>query len=609
MSYKEHAGTRPVFGDWARWIASFYRPFLHVVAILLVLTPIQAALQVLVPRLVGFTIDYQRNGAPSGDRFEQLLLDGGARFGLTPGASFAVAFFAIGLAGFMLYVYFQSWRAWMNVRLEWAFRQDAFNRITSKGPDFFNRFRTGDLVTRMTDDVALKLSWFACSGIFRLYEALLAITFIVIMMIGIDPMLTLWTAGPLPLLIVIFFRSASLLDRRYDKLQKHISRVNDLVESCFSGIRVVKAYVREENQRSKFGDVAQSRHRAEIKSVRATTVIDSLYHCIWQFGVVIVLVAGGYKVIHSDFSMGSLAAFIYYVVWLVFPMFDVGQYLVKSRQSAVSIGRLMEIGEMPSMVSDTGTRGVNGDFDGPIRFERVHFQFPGGERPVIDGVDMEIAAGKTVAVVGRVGAGKSWLVRMIPRLVDPTGGRITLGGNDLREYPLEELRKKIGYVPQDPVLFSDTVRENILFGRDEISELLLEWAIDVSQLRQDLEKFPKGVETPIGTRGMAISGGQKQRLALARALVGRPKVLILDDCTSALDASTEAALWEKMHEVMPGTTSILITHRPDTLQRADMIYVLGEGRVAERGRHPDLIARKGEYARIYHRFKLEAEIN
>ncbi len=609
MSYKENAGTRVAFGDWIRWIASFYRPYKGVVAALLILTPIQAALQVLVPRLVGFTIDYQKSGIPSGDSFEQLLLNAGARFDLSPGISFAAGFFVIGFAGFLLYVVFQSIRAWMNVRLEWAFRQDAFDRITSKGPDFFNRFRTGDLVTRMTDDVAMKLSWFACSGIFRLYEALLAITFIVIMMVGIDPMLTLWTAGPLPLLIVIFFRSSSLLDRRYDRLQKQISRVNDLVESCFSGIRVVKAYVREAGQRAKFDDVTESRRRAEIKSVRATTVIDSLYNCIWQFGVVIVLAAGGYNVIHNDFTLGSLAAFIYYVVWLVFPMFDVGQYLVKSRQSAVSIGRLMEIGDVLPMVSDKGTRHVNGHFDRSIRFEGVHFRFPGGERSVIDNVDMEIEAGKTIAVVGRVGAGKSWLVRMIPRLVDPTDGRITLGGSDLREFPLEALREKIGYVPQDPALFSDTVRENILFGRSDIPEALLEWAVDVSQLREDLETFPKGMETPIGTRGMSISGGQKQRLALARALVRRPKVLILDDCTSALDASTEAALWEKLHEVMPGITSILITHRPDTLQRADKIYVLDDGRVVERGNHRELIARKGDYARIYSRFELEAEVN
>lgn len=605
---QEEIARRIPFRRWAPWLASFYRPYKHVVAILLVFTPIQAALQVLVPRLVGFTIDYQRSGAPSGNRYEQMLLDAGARFGLAPGAAFAAAFFAIGLVGFLLYVYFQSWRAWMNLRLEWAFRQDSFDRITAKGPDFFNRFRTGDLVTRMTDDVAMKLSWFACSGIFRLYEALIGIAFIVIMMTGIDPALTLWTAGPLPLLIVIFFRSASMLDQRYDRLQKRISRVNDLVEACFSGIRVVKAYVREKSQREKFDEVAEERRRAEISSVRATTVIDSLYHYIWQFGVVIVLVAGGFKVVHSGLTLGSLAAFIYYTVWLVFPMFDVGQYLVKSRQSAVSIGRLMEIGDAPPMVRDTGAARANGGFDGDIRFERVRFAFPGGERPVIDGVDLEIGAGRTVAVVGRVGAGKSWLVNMIPRLVDPTGGRITLGGRDLREYPLEELRRNVGYVPQDPVLFSDTVRENILFGREEIPESLMEWAIDVSQLRDDLESFPKGAETAIGTHGMSISGGQKQRLALARALVGRPKVLILDDCTSALDASTEAALWEKMHEVMPGMTSILITHRPDTLRRADTICVLREGRVAERGRHDELIARKGEYARIYARYELEAEV-
>lgn len=597
-----------------KWLLGFYRDYPHVVAILLILTPVQAVFQVAGPRMIGFTIDYLKTAEVTDFWMARLFVRWGEALGFSPTTAFALGFIAIGIVSFSMYAYFQSWRAWMNLRLEWLVRQHAFDSITTKGPDFFNRFRTGDLVTRMTNDIEEKLSWFACSGIFRLYEALIAIIFIVVMMYSIDPWLTLFTAGPLPLLIVIFFRSQSLLDKRYDRLQTTISKVNDAMEACFSGIRVVKAYVREEAQQTKFEAASRDRREAEIKSVKSTTIIDSLYNYIWQFGVVVVLFAGGYRVLYSGLSMGEMATFIYYVVWLVFPMFDVGQFLVKSRQSAVSIGRILELEEMPAMVSDKNALSV--DAPKPVavgsqmglRYEEVSFTFSESSRSIVDNVSFEIAAGLTVALVGRVGSGKSWVANLIPRLVDPVSGRITLDGRDLRSYRLADLRAAVGYVPQEPVLFSDTIRNNILFGREDITEETLDWALSVSQFKSEIDAFPAGVETTIGTHGMSISGGQKQRLALARALVGKPRVLILDDCTSALDSHTETALWDRLHEVLPDVTAMLITHRPDTLQRVDNIFVLKEGRIVERGRHGELMALAGEYARIYRRFELEKAV-
>jgi len=591
--------------DKIKWFWRYYRGFPYVLFVLLALTPVQTLFQVSIPRMIEFTIDFLDTQVIPSDWLAVRLNSVGQRLSLSPEITFGLGFILLGLCSATLYSFVQSHRAWMNIKLEWLFRQDAFDNITHKGPDFFNRFRTGDLVTRMTDDVAEKLSWFACSGIFRLYEALLMVAFTITMMITIDPWLTLWAAGPLPVLIIIFFKTSSLLDRRYDHLQTRISKFNDILEACFSGIRVIKAYVREKAQKLKFENAAVDRRSAEISTIKTSGIIDSMYFYIWQLSILIILVAGGYMVMNADLSRGKLGSFIFYTVWLVFPMFDIGQFLVKSRQSAVSINRLEELEKVEPLVCDKGGRGGNGNIKGELTFDEVSFGFPGSERRILDRVSLQIKAGSTVALVGKVGSGKSWLINLIPRLVDPTGGSVKLDGYDLRRFRLEDLRRSIGYVPQEPVLFSDTVRNNILFGREYISDTILEWGIEVAQLKDEIATFPDGLETHIGTRGMSISGGQKQRLALARALVGKPRILILDDCTSALDSRTESALWERLHQVLPDMTSILITHRPDTLQRADIIYVLDSGAVAEAGTHDELMSNGGQYAKIYKRFQLE----
>lgn len=594
---------------YIKWFWRYYRHHKRVLVTLLTLSLFSSAMMVIQPLLLKNIFDLLQSGTTTttGLPFVSDWIEavGDGKIG-----NYVLMMLALAVVLLVSYIILVGHRAYLNIKLEWEFRQASFDGVTTKGPDFFNRFTTGDLVTRMTDDVAEKLSWFACSGIFRFYEALTLIAFSLLMMVSIHPMLTLWTVVPLPVLVIIYSKSSALLDRRFDFLQKKISKVNDAMEACFSGIRVVKAYVKEEDQKRIFGQAADKRRAAEISAVKAHTIIESLWMYIWQVGIVIVLMAGGYYVINSSLSIGEFVAFDSYIMFMIYPMFDVGNFLVKGLRAAVSIKRLVELENHPPMVDPAeGKRPIRpGDFTGKVEFDKVSFHFPGQDRDIVSDLSFTAEPGQRIALVGRIGSGKSWAVRMIPKLVNPTKGIIKLDGVNLRDYKLEDLRRQIGYVPQEPILFSDSIQNNIRFQREGITDEDINWAIEVSQFEKEIASFPQRLDTLIGVRGMSISGGQKQRLALARALVTRPKILILDDCTSALDSDTEAALWDRLYDVMPDLTCFIVSHRPATLEKSDHVIVLDDGKIAEAGTHIDLILKEGLYCKLYHRIMLEEAI-
>ncbi len=593
------------FGWWAKikWMAGFYARFPYVLFVLLFFTILHAVSMVVQPIIFRNVIDSLREGPGSLANYDDLVTRLLLEQGWTSAGDLTWVFLGFATLSFLIYLIVQNHRAWMNTRLEMEFRQEVFADITELSPRFYGKFNTGDLVTRLTDDVAEKLSWFACSGIFRFYEALLLVGFGIAVMLTLHVQLTLITIAPLPLLIVLYGFSSTRLDKRYDYLQSRISKLNDLMDACFSGIRVIKAYRQEAAQKERFAEVVEDRRCAEISAVRAQTVIESFYTYVPEFGIALALLAGGYMVIQGEITLGGFLAFDYFVMLLVFPMLDIGQFLVKGLQSAVSIDRLMELQSYRETKVKTGAKDIPADIRGEVKFDSVSLSLS-DERTVLDDVSFTIAAGQTVALVGKVGSGKSWTANLIPRLIDPDTGMVKIDDIPVTELQLDKLRGIIGFVSQEPALFSDTIENNILFGRENIAPDDIKWAIEVSQLKSELDRFPQGLQTGVGTRGLTISGGQKQRVAMARALVTKPRILILDDCTSALDARTEDQLWEALNSLPYATTNIVITHRTATLRAVDRILVFDNGRIVADGTHNQLMAEGALYADLYQHDKL-----
>jgi ATP-binding cassette subfamily B protein len=590
-----------------KWLIAGYSRFRWVLALLLIGSPIFALVVMTQPLVLKYVFDVIDKGSGTLPGPLKFLEETTTGYGLSPATGAAVILVAFAVAILLIYLVVQNARAIANQRLEWEYRQRAFNATTQMGPDFFNKFRTGDLVTRMTDDVAEKLSWFACSGIFRFYEAIWLVIFGIALMLTVNVKLTLFAVLPLPVLIVIFIKTSTLLDKRFETLQVKISNLSNAMESCFSGIRVVMAYNRQALWKGKFQKAIGERRNAEISAARAWAAIESLYTYLWQFGLVVVMIVGGYLAIKESLTIGEFVAFSNYIVMLIFPMFDIGQFLVKGRQSAVSIGRLMEIEEFPPMVRNGNHHDEKVDFR-EIRFDHVTFSFDGGARNVLNEVDFAVPKGATVALAGKVGSGKSTVINLLTRVADPTSGAIYLDDRPLRELPLDSYREIIGYVPQEPVMFSDTIEENIRFGDKAIDSERIDAMVRLAQLESQVIRFPQGLKTMIGARGMMISGGEKQRVAIARALARNPKILILDDCTSALDARTEEHLWDALHEVMPEMTCFVVTHRAKTLRIADEILLFDDGKVIDRGTHDELIENSIAYRELYSRSELQEQV-
>ncbi len=574
------------FRDNMAWLAKFYRPVRWRLARIAALSMIVASISASIPYIYIRIIDGIRESISYGFILKSIGV-----------------LLILGVANFFLSAFNASRRAGMNLYLEWQFRQAIFKKLIHMDQRFFEVYSTGDMVTRLTDDVGRKLSWFACSGIFRAWESSLRTIFCLTAMFLINPWLSLIALLPFPIQIITYVKSVRILDSRFLKLQQIISRVNETIEACFSGIKVVQAYCMETREMQRFADIAAQRAATEVRAEKANIFVHSLYGYFWQSTQVLVLLAGGWMVIKGILTIGEFVAFDYYIAFLVWPMFDIGGLLVGYRRAAVSIRRLREIDAKQPGITSPASPAIPAVSTGCIEFRDVTLNR--GGRDVLRSVSFRIHHERMIAVVGGIGSGKSSLLDVLCRSLDPDSGTVLIDGVDLRDWDLHALRRTIGYVSQEPLLFTDTIRNNIRFGRDEIEEEAIVRGAEIAQLSHEIRHFVKGIDTQIGLRGFTVSGGQKQRISIARALAGNPSILLLDDATSHLDAETENELWTQLYDVMPGIKTFLVSHRTSTLEKADRILVLKNGALVESGSHAELMDLDGEYVRIYSRRKME----
>jgi ATP-binding cassette subfamily B protein len=497
--------------------------------------------------------------------------------------------------------------------IEYDIRNDFFAKLERLPLGYFQAHRTGDLMSRATNDLnAVRMM----IGPAIMYSANTVLVFVValILMSTIDLRLTLIALIPLPFVSLSVKYFGSAIHKRFESIQAQLSDVSAVVQEALAGVRVVRAYRQEAHETARFRYSNEEYLRRNRVLIRLQGAFYPSMTFFLGLGSLLVLWLGSRDVIRGHITLGEFVAFNGYLVMLSWPMIAFGWVTNILQRGFASWGRMLEVLNQEPAISDAHVTaaGRAAALDGAIEIRDLVFVYPGTQRPVLDHVSVRIEPGQTVAFVGGTGSGKSTLISLLPRLHEPPPATVFIGGVDVREIPLDRLRAAIGFVPQEPFLFSDTIGENVAFGVPPADPAGhddgIRRAAAVARLDKDVDAFPRGYATTVGERGITLSGGQKQRTALARAVMVDPAILILDDALSAVDTYTEEEILSRLRGVMRQRTSIIVSHRVSTVRDADQIFVLENGRIAERGSHDTLVARGGLYAALYRKQLLEEEL-
>jgi ATP-binding cassette subfamily B protein len=514
----------------------------------------------------------------------------------------------IGLA--LLKGFFQYWMRVIIIGIsrdiEFDLRNDLFRHLVRLSQDFYARYRTGDIMARSTNDLnAVRMM--LGPGIMYWTETSITLLLSMAVMLHTDARLTLMSLLPAPFvsLAVVFF--GRRIHKRFEQIQKMFSEISSRVQENLAGVRVVRAYAQETAEMAQFERLNIEYVRANVGLARLQGVFMPLLQAFIGFTFLLVMWSGGRQLLAGRITLGSFVMFNTYMGMLIWPMIAFGWVVNLMQRGTASLNRINEIlHQVPSIARPAGQAPLASKHAAEVSFVDVTVEFSG--RGALRDLNLAIRPGETVAVVGHTGSGKTTLVNLIPRLFDPTAGTVQVGGIDVREYDPEELRREIGFVPQETFLFSASLAENIAWGVEEVTRERIAWAAEVAGLANDIESFPKGLDTMVGERGLTLSGGQKQRTAIARAILRNPRILILDDALSSVDTVTEEQILNELAGLMRGRTTILISHRVSTVKNANRIVVLSQGRVVEMGTHFELQQRGGYYAELHQKQLLEEEL-
>ncbi|BBL84892.1 ABC transporter ATP-binding protein [Thermus thermophilus] len=481
-------------------------------------------------------------------------------------------------------------------QVEYDLRRDLFHHFLTLDRDFYHKHRVGDLMNRLNTDLSAVREMVG-PGILMGSRLSFLVLLAFLSMYAVNARLAFYLTLILPGIFLAMRFLLRLIDRRYREAQEVFDRISTLAQEAFSGIRVVKGYALERRMVAWFQDLNRLYVEKSLALARVEGPLHALLGFLMGFAFLTVLWAGGAMVVRGELSVGELVQFNAYLAQLTWPILGLGWVMALYQRGLTSLRRLFELlDEKPAIRDEDPLPLALEDLSGEVRFEGVGLKRDG--RWLLRGLTLTIPEGMTLGITGRTGSGKSLLAALVPRLLDPSEGRVYVGGHEAKRIPLAVLRKAVGVAPQEPFLFSEKILENIAFGLDEVDRERVEWAARLAGIHEEILAFPKGYETVLGERGITLSGGQRQRVALARALAKRPKILILDDALSAVDAETEARILQGLKTVLGKQTTLLISHRTAALRHADWIIVLDGGRIVEEGTHESLLQAGGLYAEM-----------